>query len=67
MLSEYLPVYHMRTIEHLGETLEDLVTGADPLLPDPDHMDAFIDAEIAPAEEPALDRWSEALRRIASD
>ena len=67
MLSEYFPAYSMQTIEHLGKTLQQMVTGADPHLPDPDHMDAFIDAGIAPAGEPVLDRWTEVLRRIASD
>jgi hypothetical protein len=66
MLSEYFPAYRMQTLEHLGETLQQMVTGADPHLPDPDRMDAFIDAEIAPAGEPVLDRWSEALCRITS-
>jgi hypothetical protein len=47
MLSEYFPAYSMQTTEGLGETLQQMVTGADPQLPDPDHMDAFIDAEIA--------------------
>jgi len=67
MLSEYFPAYSMQTIEHLGETLQQMLTGVDPHLPDPDHMDAFIDAEIAPAGEPVLEQWSEALCRIASD
>jgi hypothetical protein len=67
MLSEYFPAYSMQTIEHLGETLQQMVLGVDPHLPDADHMDAFIDAEIAPAGEPVLDRWSQALCRITSD
>jgi hypothetical protein len=66
MLRIYFTAYSMQTIEHLGETLQQMVTGVDPHLPDPDRMDAFIDAEIAPAGEPVLDRWSEALHQIMS-